>query len=216
MIIGTMSEPIYGERDPTTPLTQRGLRTRERLLHAAMVCFPKFGYTATNATVIATEARLSHSSFYVYFPSKEAIFEEVLQRVIGILSEEIRPADQVKNLDFLARLDFENRRYFDLYARFAPQLQFFEEVARTDTNVMETLTQMRRRYAGELASVLKRMQARADLDPKIDSVALAYVLSGMTERVAYYVASDPTLDREALIDAVNRQWLVALGKVPPD
>ncbi|WP_169814694.1 TetR/AcrR family transcriptional regulator [Nocardia pseudovaccinii] len=207
-----MSEPVFGERNPSIPLTGRGRRTRERLVQAAMVCFPKYGYTATNATVIATEAGLSHSSFYVYFPTKESIFEEVLQRVTEILREEIRPADQVDGLDFMTRLDVENRRYFDLYERFAPQLQFFDEVARTRPDAQVVLTQVRRRYFDEFASVLKRMQSRGELDAAVDADSLAYVLGGMTERVAYYVATDPSLDRELLIGAVNRQWLLALGR----
>ncbi len=49
-----------------------------RLLDAALVEFSANGYTAATVEAIARRAGLSKSGFYAHFPSKEAVFEALL------------------------------------------------------------------------------------------------------------------------------------------
>lgn len=64
---------------PPRPLGKRGRATRARLLRAAEECFGTYGYAATSVSEIVRQAGTSQGGFYVYFPSKEAIFAELIR-----------------------------------------------------------------------------------------------------------------------------------------
>ncbi len=65
---------------PRSPTTNREIRDarREDILRAATKLFARRGFTDTKVNDIAEDAGLSHGLVYHYFPSKEAIFEEIL------------------------------------------------------------------------------------------------------------------------------------------
>lgn len=51
---------------------------RDRLLTAAVEVFAAKGYTATRVSDIVGQAGVAQGTFYLYFRSKQAIFEELL------------------------------------------------------------------------------------------------------------------------------------------
>jgi AcrR family transcriptional regulator len=51
---------------------------RDRLLTAAVEVFASKGYTATRVSDIVREAGVAQGTFYLYFRSKQAIFEELI------------------------------------------------------------------------------------------------------------------------------------------
>ena len=65
------------------PVTDRGRSTRSKLLAVAERVFGELGYEAASVTSITHEAGIAQGSFYTYFPSKLAIFEEVMRRAAG-------------------------------------------------------------------------------------------------------------------------------------
>jgi AcrR family transcriptional regulator len=66
---------------PRSPSTNRDIRDSRRadILKAATKLFARRGLTDTKIGDIASEAGLSHGLVYHYFPSKEAIFEAILE-----------------------------------------------------------------------------------------------------------------------------------------
>ena len=68
------------------PRSQKGVRTRARLLVAAKGVFEEDGFIEARISDIAERASLSHGSFYHYFDSKEEIFREVAESVEERLS----------------------------------------------------------------------------------------------------------------------------------
>lgn len=60
------------------PLTARGQRTRRRLLDAAEAVFADLGWYDASITKITDAAGVAQGTFYRYFPSKQAIFSELL------------------------------------------------------------------------------------------------------------------------------------------
>jgi AcrR family transcriptional regulator len=63
-----------------TPVQQRSLLTRTRILDAAARVFSDWGYSAGTTNRIAAEAQLSIGSLYQYFPNKDAILVELVRR----------------------------------------------------------------------------------------------------------------------------------------
>ncbi|HEX3781224.1 MAG TPA: TetR/AcrR family transcriptional regulator [Pseudonocardiaceae bacterium] len=55
---------------------------RQQILDAAALCFARKGFHGTSMPDIFTEANLSAGAIYRYFPSKQAIIEELLDSVM--------------------------------------------------------------------------------------------------------------------------------------
>ena len=59
-------------------LTARGERTRHRLLEAAERVFAEVGYHEASIVKITEAAGVGQGTFYLYFESKKAVFDEVV------------------------------------------------------------------------------------------------------------------------------------------
>ena len=60
------------------PLTKRGEATRRRLLEAAEVVFADQGYHEASIVKITERAGIGLGTFYLYFDSKQSIFEALV------------------------------------------------------------------------------------------------------------------------------------------
>ncbi len=65
---------------PRTPEQQARIRQQRRaqILEAATALFVEHGFTATSVSAIAKEAGVSHGTVFLYFATKEALFEAAL------------------------------------------------------------------------------------------------------------------------------------------
>jgi AcrR family transcriptional regulator len=61
------------------PLSQRGLDTRRRLLDAAEQVFGELGYHDASMVKITEAAGVAQGTFYLYFDSKKAVFDELVR-----------------------------------------------------------------------------------------------------------------------------------------
>ena len=59
-------------------LTARGERTRHKLLEAAEQTFAELGYHDASIVKITEAAGVGQGTFYLYFPSKKQVFDEVV------------------------------------------------------------------------------------------------------------------------------------------
>lgn len=62
-------------------LSQRGMATRSRLLHAAEQTFGDLGYHDASVTKITDAAGVAQGTFYTYFSSKQEIFDELVREL---------------------------------------------------------------------------------------------------------------------------------------
>jgi len=84
---------------------------RESIIEAGQNAFAKFGFQKTTMNDIARTARKAKSSLYHYFTSKEEIFQEILEKEVRFLNEELRkvvatadtPQQKVRNF-FITRM----------------------------------------------------------------------------------------------------------------
>lgn len=75
--------PTENFRRPGRPAGTSGDQTRERIIAAAVGTFAGVGLDGASVRDIARQARIRVSTLYHYFPSKEALYEEVRERVYG-------------------------------------------------------------------------------------------------------------------------------------
>jgi AcrR family transcriptional regulator len=79
------------QTDQTTePSATKGDRTRQALLHAAIVRFAREGYRGTSVADVCRDAGLSTTASYPYFANKEALFiEAVDEDVAGLIDDAV-------------------------------------------------------------------------------------------------------------------------------
>jgi AcrR family transcriptional regulator len=75
---------------------RKKLRTRETIVEVALRLFATQGYDETTIAQIADEAEVSPSTFFAYFPTKEAVVFDRYDEAITLLADHIerRPPEQ--------------------------------------------------------------------------------------------------------------------------
>lgn len=191
------------------PTSARGQRTRQALLDGARRVFASQGYADVTASTITTEAGVSYGSFYVYFSSKADIFAEIARELVNDLYLATRAP--LREKDPVARMEYENRRYFEVYRENSALIQLIDEVARTDEDFRAEWKQFRSGVTGQVAKGLRRLQREGRIDPTLDPECAASVLGGMVERAAYLATVDDRFDEDVLQATLSALWSNSLG-----
>ncbi len=76
-------------QESTTSRQAQRLRTRERVLDAAIVEFQRAGAGAADINAIVDAAGVARSTFYFHFPTKEHVLLELMSRDEARLAEEL-------------------------------------------------------------------------------------------------------------------------------
>ncbi|GMA57213.1 hypothetical protein GCM10025858_17160 [Alicyclobacillus sacchari] len=85
------------------------MELREKIEAAATHAFSEFGYKATTMEQVARLAGISKGAIYIHFPSKEALFGNMLQQLIVRLREAVE-AELREDADFFDNLERGLRR----------------------------------------------------------------------------------------------------------
>ena len=165
-------------RRPSLPKGARGQRTRQRLLDAAEAAFGQRGYFGTSIVDITRRARVAQGTFYIYFPSKQAVFTELVRQ----RSRELRHAIQeaVAHLPDRAAVE---REGFQAFFRFIGRHRAMYRIVRQAEFVDPRLFRWYYRhfadgYIAGLRAAQRRGEVRA-LDPEV----LAFCLMGIGDFV---------------------------------
>jgi AcrR family transcriptional regulator len=155
--------------------TRRREDTRQKLFEAAVDLIAERGYSATTVDDIAVRAGVAKGTVYYNFPSKPALFEELLRHGIGLLTQQYR--DAVRGLsprEAVGALIRTELAYIQRYRAFAQLL--LSEMWRTNREWQQTLRLLREEAIAVVAEVLQAGvdagEFPADLDVPVASSAL--------------------------------------------
>jgi AcrR family transcriptional regulator len=166
-------------------LQARGQRTRQRLLDAAADVFDRTGYHAARVDDVVAAAESSHGTFYLYFTSKEDLFEQLVGDVSTELHGLIVELAPVTNSDRgRAALRAWLARVSEAYARHGRVIRAWTEAELSGDPVGRQGEDV---LTGLALALTRRMRVpkRSGLNPAIATLALMM----MVERLNYYAAS---------------------------
>ncbi|WP_433152711.1 TetR/AcrR family transcriptional regulator [Actinomadura nitritigenes] len=196
------------------PRSAKGRRTRARLVEAGKTVFERDGFLQARITDIATEAGVSHGSFYHYFDSKESLFREIAEEVeVRLVSmDDIPQADDAGPIE---RIRAANKAYLSAYRKEAPIMRVIEEVSRYDEDVRKVRSKRDDYLAARLESAIKRLQADGLADKRIDERYAATALGGMVAKFAemMFIGGARFAMNEA-VEQLTLLWANALGLSP--
>ncbi len=156
--------PRDGARAPTRIQTRIQARNRQAILDAALAVFSAQGFRGATLDQIATEAGLSKPNLLYYFPSKEAVHGELLDRLLDNWLDPLRALDPEGEpvAEILAYV----RRKLDLARDYPRESRLFaNEILQGAPRIMGALTGELKALVDEKAAVIARWQAEGRLQP---------------------------------------------------
>jgi AcrR family transcriptional regulator len=184
--------------------TPKSLRTRRRILDAAMALFARAGYHAANNAMIAEAAGLTRGAMLYHFASREELVEAAIGHIElarAQLFEEAASAPAAPGVDA-------SEQAIDVYWALLHEVPFvafaeLEAAARTDPMLRERLAAAQSAF--DRAQVSERFlalaQAGADARSQTSRDLGRFLLEGLAKGAMTY---DQTERRERLLTVVKR------------
>ncbi len=160
------------------PLSARGERTRRRLLEAAERIFAELGYHDASIVKITEAAGVGQGTFYLYFPSTQRVFDEVVLD----LNSRVRHAMTEASEEGKTRSERELLGFGAFFRFTAEHPALYRIVRQAEFVSPETLvTHYERLTEGYVVGLRQAMEAGeiAQTDPEV----LAWSLMGIGELV---------------------------------
>lgn len=173
------------------PRSPRGRDKRDRLLRAAEDCFGRLGYSGASVAEISRTAGTSHGGFYVWFPTKEAIFTAVVRE----MARQIREVGHKAAEDATTRADAEiagSRAFFDWLVNHRYLHRILHQIDEVDQQLAEEFYRsVSEPYTARIAS--EQFGESDGIAPEL----MAYALMGINH-------------------FVSMRWILWTGKEFPD
>jgi AcrR family transcriptional regulator len=192
--MGSPPEPEHYELP--VPETARGHRTRTRLLDAAEAVFGELGYERASITLITQHAGVAQGTFYKYFPSKHAIFVELVRDFGSRMRHAL--AEATSSLPAgSSRADLERTGLRGFFA-FALEHPGLYAVVREAQFVAPAT--YRAYYETFVSSYVSNLHLRSVRDPE----TLAWVVAGTADMLGLrWVVWERTMPPDAVLDQVR-------------
>jgi AcrR family transcriptional regulator len=170
-------------------MQQRSEETRSRILATSMRCFAKHGFNETSIQQICQDTGVSKGAFYHHFPSKQALFMELLKGWLDSIELDFASSQQESVPETLMHM---TAILPAAIASADDQLPIFLEFwlqASRDQNIWEVTIAPYRHFQGYFEELIQRginEGSFSDIDPKpvaqlIVSMAVGLLLQGLLD-----------------------------------
>ena len=161
-----------------TPVTARGQETRARLLAAAEKVFGETSYFQVSIADITREAGVGQGTFYLYFPSKETAFRELVQE----RAHELRMVTRLATKDAANRSQAERAGFAAFFDYIDQHRHLYRVVRQAEFVDPEIFRAYYRAFAEGYQAVLAEAMDREEI-ARCDPEVLAYCLMGIGDFV---------------------------------
>jgi len=181
----------------------------QQMLDAAVQMFSRNGYHETSMDAIAAEAEISKPMLYLYYGSKEELFDACLNRELGRFVEAVREDIDLKQSpkDLLATTIRAFMRYID--ANRASWIVLYQQ-ATSSQIYSHTVRQGRERVIDLVARLLSTGTRHPE--PGTDFHMMAVALVGAGEAVATRVSTGEADVDDAADLLINLTWRGLRGR----
>jgi AcrR family transcriptional regulator len=165
-------------------MQQRSEETHSRILESANLLFSKNGYDATGIAEICLAAGVSKGAFYHHFPTKQAIFMELMESWLSALDAGFQlMLSQTENIPqaLLQMADMAGNLFVSADVRLPIFLEFWRQAMR-DPEIWQAAIQPYRRYQAYFSRLIQEGVAEGSLnpaDPDRASRVLVYMAMGL-------------------------------------
>jgi AcrR family transcriptional regulator len=160
------------------PLSKRGLDTRRRLLDAAERVFGELGYHEASVVKVADAAGVAAGTFYLYFDSKKAVFDEL----VVDLNRRVRRAMREGSSQGKTRFEAEVLG-FDAYFRFTADHPALYRIIRQAEFVSPEMLRFHYDKLSEGYIEALRDASKSGEIGRLDPEVAAYALMGLGEMI---------------------------------
>jgi AcrR family transcriptional regulator len=201
-----------GKQDGRPPTqAERSRARREQILDAAFHTFSRRGYRDTAVDEIAAAAETSKGGVYFHFPTKEAIFRELVKTTADRLAAKVERAVAAES-DPIARADAALRTVLVTFAghRTMARLLFVDAMGAGRVFNAET-NDLHDRFAGMIAGYLDEAVAEGAIPP-IDTALTGVAWFGaLNEVVARWLLTDDPASLESTYPSLLALLLRSVG-----
>ncbi|GEN36458.1 TetR family transcriptional regulator [Aneurinibacillus danicus] len=160
------------------PRTQRGMKTKQKLLDAAEIVFGEKGFHQASIVDITQQAKVSMGTFYTYFESKEDIFRELVMS----MQKNMRKAIKIGTQGITDRIELERegfRIFFQFLQKHRYLYRLFRQAEFVDVELHRSYFEtFSRGYISGLQDSMEKGEIRA-YNPEL----LAYCFMGIMDYV---------------------------------
>lgn len=195
------------------PISAKGRRTRARLLDAAQVVFERDGFLDARVADIATEAGVSHGTFYTYFDSKTEVFRTVVSDVMEKIWHTRLSTDGNADLSPYARIERANRQFIRVFRDNLAMMALHEQVMTYDDEMRHLRLTVRQRSVERVCVNIEQLQAEGVVPADLHAFCAASALVSMVSNFTYFwlAMEQGDYDEDVAVETLTRLWASALG-----
>lgn len=188
---------------------QRGQRTQQRILDAALAVFGEEGFHQASVGRITTRTGCSRATFYQYFSDKEDVFRHLVNQVVRQVGASVEAIGAITPDAFgLETIREWVRRYAEIFDRYGPVFHDFNTAAERTADVAALRDQaaavnIGRLHAKVQGSDLSDRDLDSVLELLLDATARVYYNAEMLRRAAPEVYTTERIE-SALADVMHR------------
>lgn len=186
----------------------KGQRTRARILAAAEEVFGQQGYHDASIAEITTLAEVAQGSFYVHFPSKLAIFQELIRS----RGEELRATLRAAAAGLKTRAEIERAGFRAFFGWIAEHRDVYKVARLAEFVDPELREHWYRTFADQYAKALRSVIAAGEIS-ETDPEVLAWAIMGAADFIAlrFIVWGEDAVLSDSQVDAFCDVALRAIG-----
>jgi len=191
------------------PATGKGERTRQRLLDVARGVFEAKGYSGATVADIAKGAGVAHGTFYKYFESKDDVFRELTNQIVGAMFDRTRRRESAP--DAVTRIAQTNWRYLEAFRDDAEFLAIVFHVVMVDPDYREFWVRVRQNWADVIERWVTREVHAGAADRRLDANVAARALGLMMENFAqHWFVLGEHYDERVALTTLTQLWINGL------
>ena len=210
-VVARFGSAPAAEQPAESRQAQKSRATRERILDAAFGTFARRGYRDTAMDEIAAAAGTSKGGVYFHFPTKEAIYRELMRSTADRLAAKVERAVAAER-DPIARADAALRTVLTTFAghRSMARLLFVDALGAGRAFNAET-NELHERFARLIAGYLDEAVAEGAIPPLDTALTGVAWFGAINEVVARWLLVDDAPPLETTYPALRAILLRSVG-----